>query len=153
MRAARLAPALLAAAVFACGGGGSGGPGDAGTEVPFTTVVRSSSAVSAREGVVARSQGEFDAVWARYHANLAPAPPPPVFDFGAVQVVGIFLGTRPNGCYAVSITRVVRTADRLTVVYREQLPAPGVGCTQALVNPSHLVTVPASRLEVGFVAE
>ena len=148
----RIALALLVASVVtACGGSDSTSDG---TNVPFTTVAQSNySAVTAREGVVARSQSELNAVWARHSANLSPPPQPPVIDFNALQVVGFFLGNRANGCYSMSISRVTQTSDRLVVTYIEQVPAANAVCTQAIVNPSHLVAVPKSQLQVEFLAE
>jgi hypothetical protein len=140
---------LLSSAVGACGGGDSS---SVGTDVPFTTVAQTQySGVTASEGVVVRSQSEFTAVWARYSARSVPPPPPPAIDFSAVQVLGFFLGTRTNGCYTVSITRVTQSASSLVVAYKEQVA--GTLCTQSLVDPAHLVAVPMSQLQVEFVPE
>lgn len=150
-RTMRAALVLLSALVWnTCGG-----VGDAleGKELSFTTLARSShSGVAASEGIVARTPGEFNAIWSRYSANQFPAPRPPVVDFKTTQVLGYFLGTRPSGCYSVAITRVSQTKDRLVVTYKETLPGPAEMCMQQLVNPAHLIAVPKSLLRVQFVA-
>ncbi|WP_130429995.1 protease complex subunit PrcB family protein [Rivibacter subsaxonicus] len=142
---------VVASLLAACGGG------EASSEtrnVPFTTVAQSgNSGVTAGEGVVARNQAEFNTVWARFSSNLLPPPQAPAIDFGSQQVVGYFLGSRPNGCYSMSITRVTQSDDRLVVSYKEQVPAAGAICTMQVVNPAHLVAVPLSPLHVEFRAE
>jgi hypothetical protein len=141
---------LVAACVFSgCGGGDATSDG---TDIPFTTIASPcNSNVTASEGVVARSQGEFSAVWDRCYANTSSPPPPPVIDFDVQQVIGFFLGVRPDGCHSVSITRINQATDRLVVVYKERVA--GTLCTQALVYPAHLVMVPKSQLQVEFVTE
>jgi hypothetical protein len=140
----------LAATFVICGCGG-GDSSSHGADIPFTTVARtSSSGVTALEGVVARSQAEFNAVWARYSQNMSPAPQPPSVDFGSMQVVGVFLGTRPYLCYSVTITRVRQSDGRLLVSYKEDS---GSLCSPSLAYPAHLVAVQASQLQVEFVAE
>ena len=142
---------VVVSALAACGGTETDSESSI---IPFITVAQTSnSGVTTREGVVARNQSEFNAVWARHSANLLPPPQPPAVDFNAHQVVGYFLGSRPNGCYAMSITRITRTGDRLAVAYKEQVAAADAVCTQQIVNPAHLVTVPQSQLQVEFVAE
>jgi hypothetical protein len=152
MRNMRTAISLVVASFLAACGGG-----EASSEtrnVPFTTVAQSGNAgVTAAEGVVARNQAEFNAVWARFSSKLLPPAPAPAIDFGRQQVVGYFLGSRPNGCYSMSITRISQADDRLVVSYKEQAPAAGAICTMQVVNPAHLVAVPQSPLQVEFRAE
>jgi hypothetical protein len=77
----------------------------------------------------------------------------PSVDFASLQMVGVFLGSRPNGCYDVRVSRIVQTSERMVVRYRESTPAPGAVCTQAIVTPAHLVAVARSNQPVEFVAE
>jgi len=148
MRSAR--SIVVALGLIACGGA-EAEPED--SSVSFTSLMRGSSSVVAPGGaVVARNQSELNAIWAKYFGHIGPKPPPPpAVDFNAHQVVGLFLGTRPNGCYSMSFTRVRRTNERLIVTYREQIYR-GI-CTQSLVNPGQLIAVPQSQLEVEFVPE
>ena len=142
---------LVASALGACGGSDSTSDS---TNVPFTTVAQSSnSAIAASEGVVARTLSELNALWVRHSANMSPPPPPPVIDFNVTQVVGYFLGARPNGCHSMTITRITQTSRRLVVTYKEQVPATGAICTQVVVTPAYLVAVPMSQLPVEFLAE
>jgi len=142
---------FCAALVVACGGSSAV---SSETNVPFITVASTqNSGVTTREEVVARTQAEMTEVWARYSAASVSPPQPPVVDFAAKQVVGVFLGSRASGCYSVSISRITQTGDRLVVAYREQGPSVGAVCTAAIVNPAHLVAVDRTSLPVEFVAE
>ena len=153
MKKMKLIAFAVISAVFisACGGGES----STSTDVPFTTIAQTlfSSSVSVSEGLVARSQSEFNAMWARTYTRISPPPQQPSIDFNAVQVIGYFLAARPTGCYSVSIVRISQQADRLLVTYKEAVPPPTAICTAAGVFPAHLVTVPKSQLEVVFVSE
>jgi len=138
---------IFAAFVSACGGGGSDE-----TPVPFATIAHTQySGVTSSEQVVVRGSSELNDLWSRITVNGAPVPS---VDFAALQVVGVFLGSRPNGCFDVAITRITQTPDRLVVRYRESTPLPGdSACTQAVVTPAHLVAMARSQLPVEFVAE
>jgi len=141
---------IFASVVSACGGSDSRSDGG---NVPFTTVTRASWLdVESHEGVVARNETEFDAIWVR-HSGGRPSPAPPVVDFNVNQVVGYFLGSRSNGCYSMSITHITQYHDRLVVSYKEQVPVAGAVCPAAVVSPVHFVAVPQSPLRVEFVAE
>lgn len=153
MHIARIATSLFLAAcsLTACGGSGSD---TEGTNVSFTTLAQSSnSGITTREGTVVRNQNEFNALWSKYSSNAVPPPQPPAVDFNTYQVVGYFLGSKPNGCYSMSITQIMQTKERMIVTYRQETPAADTICTAQMVNPAHLVTVPKSPLDVEFVAQ
>ncbi|WP_119157281.1 protease complex subunit PrcB family protein [Caldimonas tepidiphila] len=140
-----LALPLAAALLAACGGGSEG------TRVPFVTIVHTQhSQVPSREELVLRGNAELNELWGRISVDGAPLPS---IDFSTTQIVGVFLGTRPNGCHHVSISRITRTTERLVVRYRETVPGPGDICTQALVTPAHLVALARTTLPVEFAAE
>lgn len=142
----RLLPTSLLAVVLlaACGGGD-------GDTVPFVTVAHTQhSGFGSAEHVVLRSDSALQELWARMTVGGAPLPS---VDFASFQVVGVFLGSRPNGCYDVAITGITRTASSLLVSYQETIPAPGAACTDGLVTPAHLVAMARSSLPVEFEAE
>jgi hypothetical protein len=137
----------VAALVGGCGGGG----GSNETTLPFVTVASTAqSGVASHEEVVVRGSSELAQLWSRITVDGAPLPS---VDFSAVQIVGVFLGSRPNGCYGVAITRITRTPEQMSVTYRESTPAAGAACTPATVTPAHLVAVSRSDLPVRFAAE
>lgn len=125
-----------------------------GTEVPFKTILHPrSAAIEVREGFVARDQKTFDALWLRHSSHRMPRQPSPDVDFSVSMVVGYALGSRPAGCYGVSIKRVTRARDRLTVTYKEEGPAVGAPCTATIVYPAHWIVVRKTPLPVAFVEE
>jgi hypothetical protein len=135
----------------ACGGGG----GDAGdASVAFTEVSRSStSGITVLETPVVRNTSDWAALWARHAAVFTPAPTQPSVDFSSGQVVGVFLGTRPNSCYSVEVLRVTQSATRRLVTYRETTPSATATCTAQAVAPMHLVRISASTLPVEFQSQ
>jgi hypothetical protein len=146
-----LASLLMAAIVAASGGGGSR-QGD--SSLAFKTIEKSNtSGIQQFEGAVARSKSEWASLWSRHKAKHRPPPVAPAVDFSTQQVMAVFLGSRPSGCYSISITAVHRSTARLLVTYRESGPPADAFCTQAIVNPAHLVTVARSPLPVVFQAE
>jgi len=55
------------------------------------------------------------------------------------MVVGIFLGERGTGGYAIELTKVERDGSHLRISYRSQTPDSGAMLTQALTQPYHLI--------------
>ena len=55
------------------------------------------------------------------------------------MVVGIFLGERSTGGYAIEITNIERVGSEVRVHYRSESPDPGAMRTQALTQPHHLI--------------
>jgi len=143
-----LSTILAAALLAACGGGGGG---DEGTPVPFATLARTqNSGVASREEVVVRGNAELTQLWGRITVDGAPLPS---IDFADFEVLGVFLGSRPNACHAVEISRITQTSARRVVTVRESTPAPGAACSQVTVTPAHLVVAARSTVPVEFVAE
>ena len=116
--------------------------------VAFANVHRGfDSQIESARNVTIRSSSEWAALWKEH----APGTPAPKVDFTRDMVVGVFLGTRPTGGYAVTIT-AVETADAdLAVTYLEAQPKPGEMLTQALTAPVHLVRIPQHKGNVRFV--
>jgi hypothetical protein len=135
----------------ACGGGG----GDAGdTSVAWTEVARTAtSGITVLETPVVRNAGDWATLWARHAAVFTPAPALPSVDFSSAQVLGVFLGTRPNGCYSVEVLRVTQSATSRLVTYRETTPSALATCSAQAVAPMHLVRVSASSLPVEFQSQ
>ena len=71
--------------------------------------------------------------------------PAPQVDFSRLMVIGVFMGSRSNGCYATGIDSVVRAGGKMTVSRTDTEPGPGVICTLAIVSPAHLVVVERVR--------
>jgi hypothetical protein len=138
-----------AAAIF-----GGGCAVAAETPVAFTEIARSrTSGVEKATLVVVKDDRAWAELWRRHAAPLTPRPARPVVDFARDQVVGVFLGPRSNGCYAVQVRAVLQTESARVVVYHETVPGPDAICTAQMVTPAHLVRVPASSLPVEFRPE
>ncbi len=77
--------------------------------------------------------------------------PPPAIDFKKHTLVGVFLGQRPTGGYAVTINQIKKTKKELLVSYAERKPDPGSIVIMVIAYPSALVTVDKTELPVRFV--
>ncbi|MGZ8289238.1 MAG: protease complex subunit PrcB family protein [Telluria sp.] len=108
------------------------------------------SMIAQPRNVVVKDAAGFSALWAEHSGNASPAPD---IDFSRSMVIGVFAGTRSNGCYSNEITDIYRENGKLTVVHTEWQPGAGAACTMALVNPAHLVVVPRSDDPVEFSAQ
>jgi len=141
--------AALALSLVGCLDSGS----DVSSDVAFETVDHSGiSGIVIARSVAVRDNASWLALWAQHIGNHPPSPAPTV-DFNKSMVLAVFLGDRPNGCYSVTITRVFLSSSGLTVAYHEGTPPPNVSCTQAFIQPTHIVSVPASDALVQFVKE
>ena len=67
------------------------------------------------------------------------------------MVVGIFLGTRPSGGYAVDILSVAPAGPGWVVIHREIRPAADSMPITVLTQPYHLRVVPRRDGPVRFI--
>ena len=106
------------------------------------------SGIQVGQTVAIRDADSFRLLWTA-HSNAAL----PAIDFNRSMVLGVFMGTQPNGCYSTSIDSVIRTGANLVVQYTDYSPGPAVLCTLALTAPAHLVVVDRSELPVEFTVQ
>jgi len=74
-------------------------------------------------------------LWQAHTAGVSPAPPLPDVDFSKEMVIAAFAGTRNNGGYIMSISRITEYPDRIEIDL--SLTQPGSDCmvTEALTQP------------------
>jgi hypothetical protein len=121
---------LLAAAILQTG---------APAAQPMTTIAKGAeSAVESPRQVTVRTPSEWAALW-RAHAGERPLPQ---VDFTRDMVVGVFLGTRPTGGFAVEIVGTRQDHGSLVVEYRETRPGRDQITAQVITAPYHLVRIP-----------
>lgn len=146
----RWALCLVAGAVLAA----CGGSDDGADEIGFSTVEASAfSGITTATTVVVSSASDWEPLWASHARFRIPPPPVPVVDFSRHQLLALFLGGRPNGCYGVEIRRVLDDGQRRTVVYAESEPGPTMLCSAVATSPMQIVRVTASPLPVVFRRE
>lgn len=117
--------------------------------VAFTSVHRATqSQVEEARQVTIRTAAEWQTLWKE---QAPPAAPLPRVDFANDMVVGVFLGTRPTGGYAVEIVSVESAGGEIVVTYRETQPPRDAMLIQALSSPVHLVSIPKQQGTVRFV--
>lgn len=119
-----------------------------GGSMPMTTIAKGgiSNVMEPREAVV-RSADDWTRLWHDHAGADADAPP---IDFGASMVVGVFLGARNTGGYAVEITAVDQDATGIVVRYTESKPGPGAMLAQVITSPFHLVSIAPADGPVRF---
>lgn len=100
--------------------------------------------------VVVRTDADWRTLWKAHTAHRVPPPPVPPVDFTSAQVVGVFLGQRSSGGYAVDILSLSDEADARTVTYREIRPPANTLQITVLTQPFHLRTVPRRDGPVRF---
>jgi hypothetical protein len=116
--------------------------------MPMTTIAKGAvSDVTEPKEVVVRAAVDWNETW-RSHAG--PGREAPAVDFESSMVVGVFLGARNTGGYAVEITSVEQDGAGLAVRYAETTPEPGALLAQVVTAPFHLVSVAAVDGPVRF---
>ncbi|MBH9551942.1 hypothetical protein [Inhella gelatinilytica] len=112
-----------------CGGGSEDEP----VLLALDRIVQPWSLTTLQESYVLRTEADWQRVWNLHQpATFAPVPLPRV-DFNQFMVLGLTLGTGANGCYGLSIQRVLATSSQAVVEYRFMEPGPNSACTLALV--------------------
>ncbi len=120
-----------------------------GPDVPFVTVAAGrTSGIRQPLQVVIRERDAWQALWRRHAGSAAVAPP---VDFAREMVVAVF-GGAAAGARTVTITRIARGPERLTVWYvtAERSPLPDEG-GQTPAAPFHIVRLARSSLPVSFM--
>ena len=132
--------AVSAALVAACDDSPTE-PGD--VQLSFETVLNNSySGITGPELLSIRDAGEWPRTWERLHAGLSPVPPLPAVDFDRRMLLLAALGSRANGCFAVEITDIsLKRSGEIEIEVMEDEPGPACGCTQAVTNPVHVVSL------------
>jgi hypothetical protein len=104
------------------------------------------SEIGMQRQVTVRDRDEWASLW-RMHA---PGRPAPAVDFSREMVVGVFMGTRPTGGFAVDIVGYRDSGSDVVVQYRETAPSPDAISAQVIVSPYHLVVIPGRTGIVTF---
>jgi hypothetical protein len=113
--------------------------------MPFTSVdLAGTSAVTAPETVVVRDAAAWAELWARHKSIFLPPMPAPQVDFSRYMVIGVFIGSKPNGCYGTTVANVQRSGRKIQLTRIDREPSYGAVCTQALTAPAHLIMVERS---------
>lgn len=125
-------------------------PPKAGAALSFESLEQTMrSGIQSAQTATIRDADGFAALWAA-HGNGSMAPS---IDFSRNMVIGVFMGTRPNGCYSTNIDGISRVGDKIRVEYTDAAPGPNVMCTLAMTSPAHLVVVGRSELPVEFAVQ
>lgn len=120
----------------------------ASVDQPFTVLAASANAKSAVDhDVVAKDAASFTRLWLELTGATTGMPK---VDFDTSMVIGVFMGTRANGCYTTEVAALARTDRRLRVTRVDTVPDDKVICTQGLVAPAQLVVVERSDLPLDF---
>jgi hypothetical protein len=102
------------------------------------------SQITAFRTVTAKTETE----WKTLYKEHAPDEAAPTVDFSKQMIVGVFLGERNAGGYAVGIKSAVESGNSLNVEYFERKPQGG--SIQVLTQPFSLVAVAKSDKPVTF---
>lgn len=122
-------------------------------EVAFTTLVQQSNPGQTGETVrdAARDEGAWAALWAKLREGSALPGEPPAVDFRSEMVIAAAMETQ--GCVSkVTIRRIVREGNTLTVDLLEAPPAPNCTCVTS-ERPIHVVRLPRVDGPVRFEVE
>jgi len=108
------------------------------------------SGVTEFREIVVRSEEGWRILWKEHMAHRVPPPPVPPVDFASTQVVGVFLGQRPSGGYAVEILSMDGEGSEQRVTYRETRPPANTMQITVLTQPFHLRVTPRRDGPVRF---
>jgi hypothetical protein len=113
---------------------------------PRTVDKGEQSNIDEAKQVAVRTEAEWTNLWQQH----SPDRKRPVVDFSKEMIVGVFMGSRPNAGFNVSIVSTFEKDGNVLVRYQETLPRPGVMAAQVLTFPYHLVAIPKTTGDVKF---
>lgn len=140
----------LAGVLQACGGSAPFVP----VELPITRIAANWRVSDLQQTYTVRTAAEWRSAWEANEPQTIPRADLPQVDFSQSMVVGLTLGSGPNGCHSLAIVRVVEEADVIRVEYRRR-PGPTelpVSCTLAVVALTDFVSIKKSDKRVTFIA-
>jgi hypothetical protein len=147
------AAALVFCMLSACGGGGNEPAAPQPLEFSVLDSAGNGHIQTARFTTV-RSEADWQSLWAEYKGPFGI--PAPTVNFQSQMVVGVFVGSRPSGCFDAAIRRVIQEAGAVRVEYNEGVleSAPSgtlTSCTTAFTYPAVVAAVARSDLPVSFL--
>ena len=104
------------------------------------------SRIGVERQVVVRDVLEWRALWQQH----APDRAQPSIDFSVEMVIGLFLGARNSGGYAIEVVSARRQGEGTVVRYRQREPARGAITAQVMTSAYHVVSIPRSSGNVRF---
>ena len=110
--------------------------------LPRTIAKGDQSSIESPAQVLARTEAEWTALWRR-HAGAAAVP---LVDFTREMVAGVFMGSRPNAGFSITIVTSMEVKGVLVVRYRETIPSRDAVTAQILTFPYHLVAIPKATV-------
>lgn len=107
------------------------------------------SHVSNARQIVIKDQVAWTKLW---QEHLGQNLNPPAVNFNTHMVIGLFLGSRSNGCYAIDDVHVWRKDGATKVSYRAIEPSANSFCTMQITSPYSLLIAPLNNDIVSFNA-
>jgi hypothetical protein len=105
------------------------------------------SGVTSNRNVVVKDQASWMGLWQDHNRSNASLPN---VDFGKNMIVGLFMGQRSSGCYAIEDATVWRAAGKIQLTRRDRNPGPATICTANITAPYLLIEIPRSDEAVEF---
>lgn len=123
-----------------------------GARVNITELAQgNNAAVTSFSVQVATTQAAANALYNQAYGRQTSPPSAPGVSGGTL--VGVFLGQRSTGGYAVRVTGASASAGTLTLTVRVTAPGPDSITTQAITSPWTIVRVPGTYTQVNVVDE
>ena len=111
--------------------------------IPFRVIGEGhDSVITLAKNLSIQTSTEFNELWRVHDGGRNP---PPKIDFTTQQVLGIFLGQKYTGGYAVSINRIESSNGQTNVYVVVTTPAPNSQQSMALTQPYVLIVMPRTR--------
>jgi hypothetical protein len=119
--------------------------GPEASELELREVAAGSQSAHAPARTVIQDATSWEDFWAE-HTTTIPAEPLPDVDFEEERVLAVVLEDKPNGCWAVRITRAfsetTENGTEIEATVTTYAPAPGQACTAVVTQPFHAVAIP-----------
>lgn len=120
--------------------------------LPIRSLAKSAfSGIQDPKQEVIKDKAAYDALWTRHLANAKGAVTQPDVDFSKEMVILVAMGRQNTGGYAIQVSGVEVSGDKVKVTVTRTTPPPGAMALQALTAPVHIVAVPRSDLSPEFI--
>lgn len=143
--------ALVGVSVGGCNGGPAASRSAASAPSLHEVYTSSVSGLVEPQRSVLTDDADWTSLWSTVTANESPAPARPAIDLTQQSVIVAALGQRPTGGFSIHIDSIRGAGGGRDVFVTTTRPGPTCATTQAMTQPVHIVTAPATAGPTRFV--
>lgn len=109
-----------------------------------------SCGITEKNNYVIRNRQEWSGLWNRVDSRSSVIPSLLEVDFDKYMVIGVFLGEKNTGGYAIEVEKIVEEGEKIIVHLKETTPGKDDMVIQVLTQPYQIIKIEKTTKEIMF---